>query len=127
MAPDFYLGVLIEELLIEEIYWTDKASEHIRHRTERYPNRPELDIEPEWATEAALDPNRIASLTSGYSLLVLGYSRSAPPRTAGEAGRVLKVWLYPQSLSDGSWIGVTACAANDQDRKAYEKENSTNG
>jgi hypothetical protein len=107
----------LEALDISEIDWTHRA-EHIRTRSkEKGPK--EFDVEPEWASEAALDPLRIISLTGGKSIEVIGLSRSAPPREPGEPGRVLKVWIIPKDLSSGSWWGTSACEANKKERRRY--------
>ncbi len=105
---DAYEGIPLEELLINDIDWTHRG-EYIRTRSQRKaPN--EFDVEPEWATEASLDPKRLISTTGGKSVAVIGLSRSAPSRTAGEQGRVLKVWIVPKDFSDllsGSWWGAS--------------------
>ncbi len=41
----------------ERIEWDDDAAQHIRTRSQRYPDA--LDIEPEWTAEAVNDPDRI--------------------------------------------------------------------
>ena len=115
-----YEGIPLDELRIETIRWTSAAAEHIRTRRHRYPDRMnELDIEPEWATEAALDPDRLVATTGGRSIEVIGRSVSAPPRGARGTGRVLKVWLVPEDLAEGTWLGASACAANQRERRAY--------
>lgn len=81
-------------------------------------------MEPEWATEAALDPDRIVRLTGGKSLEVVGSSSSAPPRNRGERGRILKIWIVPKSLEEGDWWGASACEANSIERRAYKEETS---
>ncbi len=115
-----YEGVPLEELLINDIDWTYRG-EYIRTRSKRKgPN--EFDVQPEWATEAALDPKRLISTTGGKSIEVIGLSGSAPPRIAGEQGRVLKVWIVPRDSSDlsiGSWWGASACDGNKNDRTRY--------
>lgn len=78
-------------------------------------------MEPAWATEAALDPERVVRMTDGMSLKVIGLSGSAPSRGEGEVGRVLKVWIVPKDLAEGEWWGTTACDANDRDRSIYEE------
>jgi hypothetical protein len=117
VSPDYYLGVRLEELQINDVEWTIEGADHIRTRVERY-GSGEFNVEPEWATQAALDPNRVAGLTAGYRLVVIGWSASAPGPEG--RGRLLKVWIYPKDLTTGSWLGVSACAANEKDRKAYE-------
>jgi len=88
-----YFGIPLSELRIDALNWSAERAEHIRTRKERYgPN--EFDIEPEWATEAALEPNRIVGLAGGLSqsIEVIGHSEGAQA--------LLKVWLYPASRQD---------------------------
>lgn len=54
-----YGGIPIRGLRIDSIEWTDERAEHIRTRTKRI-GPGEFDIEPEWATEAALDTDTIS-------------------------------------------------------------------
>ncbi len=80
-------------------------------------NPGDFDVEPEWATEAALEPKRLAA-EAGASLEVIGYSAGA--------GRLLKVWLFPKNegnLHSGEWWGTSACAANAQDVRDYRRAN----
>jgi hypothetical protein len=115
-----YEGIPLSELLVDEIDWF-YAGEHIRTRTKRYPDKPEFDVEPEWATEAALDPGRLVSTTGGKSIEVIGLSASAPNLDGTGNGRVLKVWLVPKDLSRGSWWGSSACDGSRKNRNAYER------
>lgn len=111
-----YRGIPIRGLRIDSVEWTEERAEHIRTRTKRY-GENEFDIEPEWATEAALDVDRLAGpALSGDSLQVVGYS--------GSCRRVLKVWLYPKDLEQGEWYGASACEANRTNRRIY-KERAT--
>lgn len=96
-----YEGIPLSELRIDIIEWTPERSAHIRTRSARYARPNEFDVEPEWATEAALDPVRLVSTTAGKSIEVIGLSRSAPPRQASQDGRLLKVWLYPKDHGRG--------------------------
>ncbi|MGH2727070.1 MAG: hypothetical protein ACRDKS_08850, partial [Actinomycetota bacterium] len=82
--------------------------------SERYPG--EFDVEPSWATEAALDPARLVDLASEGSIVVLGFSE--------QADRVLKVWLVPKEdmPSSGEWWGASACVANDVNIRDYYRE-----
>ena len=118
---DTYEGIPLAKLPINEVDWTHRG-EHIRTRTKRYPDRPdEFDVEPEWATEAALDLHSVRGTTGGISVEVIGLSPSATPREAGDAGRILKIWLVPKDLEVGSWWGTSACDANAQDRDSYRE------
>ena len=90
---DNYRGIPLDHLEINQIEWSDADTDHIRTRSKRkHPKEP--DIEPEFATEAALDPLRRVGLpSSGPSLEVVGHSPSMD--------RVLKVWLLPIDLEAG--------------------------
>lgn len=106
-----YRGVPIRGLRIDAVEWTEERAEHIRSRTKRY-GPGEFDIEPEWATEAATDVDRLAGPAgSGESLQVVGFSVSC--------GRVLKVWLYPKDLEAGEWYGASASEANETNQRQY--------
>jgi len=108
-----YRGIPISGLRIEAIEWTPERSEHIRTRTKRY-GPGEFDVEPEWATEAAMDVNRLAGpAAKSESLQVVGFS--------GACQRVLKVWLYPKDLETGEWFGASACEANDTNKRRYQE------
>jgi hypothetical protein len=74
-------------------------------------------IEPEWATEAALDPARRFGMDlgskTGEGIRVVGRSAMA--------GRVLTVILVPEEHPPaGAWLGVTAWAARGRDLREYE-------
>jgi hypothetical protein len=73
----------------------------------------EINIEPLWASEAALDPNRLVRRGSGAeSVEVLGYSSSAR--------RVLLVWIYTtKHPPSGLWQGGSAIVAGRRLRAAY--------
>lgn len=77
-----------------------------------------MDIEPEWATEAAVDPMRLAGVGTdpqtgreSLSLTVVGYS----PASA----EVLAVWLRPKDLDAGEWYGQNAAKARRHWRREY--------
>lgn len=117
-----YEGIPLEDLRFESVDWTYRA-EHVASRSQRK-GRDEFDVEPGWASEAVLDPRRIVRPTRGLSLKVVGVSMSAPPRRPGQVGRVLKVWVVPKNIGAGEWWGASACDANADDRRAYERESS---
>lgn len=126
-GEDLYDGIPYAELPIDSISWDDMAILHITTRSLRLDPR-ELDIEPEWATEAALDPMRLVGSGTSRdlkSIQVVGLSESAPPQRRGEAGRLLKVWLVsPDHPPSGWWWGKSACTANRSDRLQYLGEES---
>lgn len=116
-------GIPYADLRIDSIDWLHRA-EYIRTRSQRKGSR-EFDVEPEWATEAALDPRRLVGRgSSETSVQVVGWSSSAPGRPPGTTGRVLKVWLVPKDHppSSGDWWGSNACDGNGANRRAYEGE-----
>lgn len=111
-----YKGVPTTELRIESIHWSEDATQHIRGRSLRKGRDGEVDIEPEWATEAALDRFRLVSLPSGMSeemqsLAVVGWSVAA--------GRVLKVWIWSDDPTRNEWNGASACLANSTTTRRY--------
>jgi hypothetical protein len=105
-------GIAVGELSIDEVVWSDDRAKHIRTRIERK-GPAEINIEPLWASEAALDPNRMVRRGSGgESVEVLGYSPSAR--------RVLLVWIYTtEHPPDGMWHGGSAIVAGRKLRAAY--------
>ncbi len=124
-----FLGVPYPDLRIDAVDWEHRG-DHIRTRSERY-GAAEFNVEPEWASEAALDPDRIVGPgTSATSIEVVGMSSSAPARSGECNGRVLKVWLVPKdqagSPPSGDWWGASACDANDRDRRDYWGEGDAN-
>ncbi len=120
LDPHSYKGIALNDLEINVVAWAEARKEHIRSRTTRYEGT-ETDIEPEWATEAALDPQRVVRVAGNAeetsSLKVIGYSASVPP-----SGDVLKVWIWSDDPESGEWNGASACIANASDRKKYGKE-----
>jgi hypothetical protein len=89
-----------------------ERAKHIRTRAERK-GPAEVNIEPLWASEAALDPNRLVRRGGGReSVEVLGYSPSAR--------RVLLVWIYTTEHPPGDiWQGGSAIVAGRRLRAAY--------
>ena len=112
-----YDGIPLPELPIDEVDWRHRG-DYIRTRSSRRGPR-EFDVEPEWATEAALDERRkVARDTaskSGRAIRVVGWSDGAR--------RVLTVLLVPKGhAGDGAWWGVNAWAANSRDARHYRWE-----
>lgn len=64
-----------------------------------------------------MDPKRIVAPAGANSdsLEVIGFSSSA--------GELLKVWIYPEDLEAGNWLGASASKANSTDRRNYKKVN----
>ncbi|MGH8981357.1 MAG: hypothetical protein ACRDWE_10115 [Acidimicrobiales bacterium] len=109
MTEPSFMGVPLETLRIESVTWEDEAVEHMRAR------RREQGVrcpDPEEATEAALEPNRVVRVAAGgRSLKVVGYSAMA--------GTLVKVWLWPKDFAEGDWYGGSAVDANPSDKRAY--------
>jgi hypothetical protein len=105
-------GIPVGELPIDEVVWSEERAKHIRTRAERK-GLGEINIEPLWASEASLDPNRLVRRGSGReSVEVLGYSPSAR--------RVLLVWIYTTDHPPtGVWHGGSAIVAGSRLRAAY--------
>jgi len=116
VAEDTYDGIPISQLSIEEVDWEHRG-EYIRTRSKRK-GPDEFDVEPEWATEAVMDPQAVIrrdpASRSGQGLRVTGHSPSA--------GRVLVVILVPKDHPPtGAWWGANSWSANDRDRRDYEE------
>jgi hypothetical protein len=110
-ARDSYGGVPLEDLIIETIEWVEEVANYIRTRSQRRPG--DMDIEPEWATEAAIDPHRLVGVgiepktgRESGSLTVVGHSPAAD--------EVLAVWLRSKDLGGGDWYGQNAAKARRQ-------------
>lgn len=95
--------------------WTHRAN-HSRSRSQRK-GRSDFDVEPEWATEAALDPKRRVGdgrSESGETIRVVGWS--------AQAEEVLIVLLLPKEHPPtGDWWGVNAWKVNDRERRVYQR------
>lgn len=64
-----------------------------------------------------MDPQRIVATAgaNSESLEVIGFSASP--------GELLKVWIYPEDLEEGTWLGASASKANSTDRRNYKEVN----
>lgn len=112
-----YDGIPVADLPIEEVDWLHRG-DYIRTRSSRK-GSGEFDVEPEWATEAALDQDRLIALDpaskSGQTVRVVGWSSGAR--------RVLTVLLLPKDHPPtGAWWGANAWAANSRDSRLYRWE-----
>jgi hypothetical protein len=110
-VEDVYDGIAVVDLPISEVNVPDPS--HLR-RSLRYPGA--LDIEPEAAIEAALDPRGLVARDpksrTGEAIRVVGYSATAE--------RVLTVVLLPHEHPPGGlWHVVTAWPADRRLRDAY--------
>ena len=93
--------------------WSGRRSGPSTSTPESSVRARQINIEPLWASEAALDPNRLVRRGSGReSVEVLGYSPSAR--------RVLLVWIYTtEHPPTGVWQGGSAIAAGRRLRATY--------
>jgi hypothetical protein len=109
-------GLPYARLPIDGIDWRHRG-ERLRRRAVLARARGDAALEPEWATEAALDPRRLVGGAGGRSHLsvrVVGHSRSA--------GMLLTVVLVPKRRPpDGEWWGATAWTADEPQRRAYRE------
>ncbi|HEX6521504.1 MAG TPA: hypothetical protein VF070_16110 [Streptosporangiaceae bacterium] len=124
-----YRGFRLDELQVTLINWPEWCTHHIQTRRDRYPDDPEeLNIEPEWATEAALDPHGKLSLTRENDLRVTGWTPNAPAATWSERqGRVLRVVLKPIEITEGYWSGFTAAPASQKAAEWYWRKRASFG
>jgi hypothetical protein len=90
-----YDSIAVRDLRVDSVTWTLEQAEHIRTRSSRYPGA--FDIEPEWATEASLNPRRLFGLDpaskTGEGIRVISRSEAA--------SRVLTVILIPEEHPPG--------------------------
>jgi hypothetical protein len=124
MTMPAFRGVPLDRLRIDVIEWDEGSSWHIKNRTRRKLGQDERDIDPTWATEAALDPNRIVAVANPLpgrarppALLVVGKAESVE--------LVLKVWILPKEpdgLRTGEWLGRSAAEATGAMKERYLKE-----
>lgn len=94
--------------VVGELWWDDEDVEHIRTRSDRYPDAD--NVEPAWTLEATDDPHRVVrdpdpKSRSGY-VRIIGMSLSA--------GFVLTVIVDPED-----WSGVTAWKTRGADLREY--------
>jgi len=109
-----YDGIRISELRVDSVEWLPDQARHVRTRSARY--RGAVDIEPEWATQAALDLRARIGLDpaskTGEGIRVTGWSDGAD--------RVLTAILLPAAHPPaGAWFGVTCWAAKGRDLREY--------
>ncbi len=92
--------------------WTRARAEHITTRSQRYPDA--VDIDMEWAMEAAADPRATTSDPDPRSrtgaVRVVGYSEAAGFVVTVIAARI-----------DGALWGVTAWKTTGAERRTYQE------
>lgn len=115
VEEETYDGIAMPDLRVDSVTWTAGQAEHVRTRSSRYPGA--VDLEPEWATEAVMDPKRRFGLDpaskTGEGIRVVGRSATS--------GQVLTVILIPEEHPPmGAWLGVTAWVTKGRDLRDYE-------
>jgi len=116
---DLYYGLPVDRLPIDAV---DVPNEAHLLRSARY--RGAVDIEPEHAVEAVLDPRRLVARDpksrTGEAIRVVGYSAGMD--------RVLVVVLVPDGHPpDGLWHVATAWPADSRTRRVYSGKGNKNG
>ncbi|MGH7882638.1 MAG: hypothetical protein ACREN8_06995 [Candidatus Dormibacteraceae bacterium] len=115
-TSEHYDDIPYRQLPIDAVDWA-YTTDHIQNRSRRK-RRPEFDVQPEWATEAALNFDRLVQNSgsrSGESIAVIGFSSTAD--------RILVVILVPKDHPPGGeWWGASAWAANEKDSRVYEAQ-----
>ena len=109
--------------------WPPRSVRHIGTRRARYPDdADEVDLAPEWATQAAVDVFAAYSLTRSGGFRATGWSPDAPPASwSRRPGRVLRVVLDPDDLEAGEWRGVTAMPASQKAAEFYWRRRTGSG
>jgi hypothetical protein len=116
VEEELYDGIPVSELRIDSVEWLPDQARHIRTRSGRYAGA--LDLDPGWATQAALDPKARIGLDpaskTGEGIRVTGWSDGA--------GRVLTGILLPADHPPtGAWFGATCWTATGRDLREYRE------
>ncbi|MEO7195088.1 MAG: hypothetical protein ABIZ05_09730 [Pseudonocardiaceae bacterium] len=119
---DGYDGIPYDELPIDAVEVRPEQEEHLARR--RRTGAPhEVDIEPSWVVEVALDPRALVDdgrSRTGLSFRVIGLAPSCPAVDGDPRGAVLVVYLVPATAPrDGHWLVVTGWLAGQQLRRIY--------
>jgi hypothetical protein len=110
-----YDGIAIPDLRVDSVTWTAGQAEHVRTRSSRY--RGAVNLEPEWATEAVMDPKRRFGLAQRARQARESGSSAGPRRPP----RCWTVILIPEGHPPtGAWLGVTAWVTKGRDLHDYE-------
>ncbi|MDQ2788967.1 MAG: hypothetical protein DLM60_15700 [Pseudonocardiales bacterium] len=95
-----------------EVRWTRARAEHIATRSSRYPDS--IDIDVEWANEAAADPSAVISDPDPRSVTgairIVGYSPAAG----------LVITVIAARIDSELW-GVTAWKTTGAERRTYQE------
>ncbi|MGH3719229.1 MAG: hypothetical protein ACRDRI_10420 [Pseudonocardiaceae bacterium] len=121
-TADGYDGIPYGELPIDAVEVRPEQEEHLaRRRRTGVPH--EVDIEPSWVVEAALDPRALVDdgrSRTGLSIRLIGLAPSCPAVDGDSRGAVLVVYLVPAAAPrDGHWLVVTGWLAGQQLRRIY--------
>ena len=115
-GDDDYEGVRYEDLVFEELDWSEIGEHDPGRRAERK-GTAEANVLTEWATEACQDPDRwvrSAGSNSGVTVKVTGFSEMA--------GFVITVIVAPKHQPPRTrWWGASAWAAKTSEVKQYEE------
>lgn len=121
-TADGYDGIPYDELPIDAVEVRPEQEKHLARR-QRTGAHHEVDVEPSWAVEAALDPRALVDdgrSRTGLSIRVVGLAPSCPAVDGDPRGAVLVVYLVPAAAQlDGNWLVVTAWPAGRQRRRIY--------
>ena len=124
-TTDGYDGIPYEQLPIDAVEVRPEQEEHLARRR-RTGARHEVDIEPSWAVEVALDPRALVDdgrSRTGLSIRVIGLAPSCPAMDGDPRGAVIVVYLVPAARPpNGHWLVVTAWLAGRQQRRIYWEE-----
>jgi hypothetical protein len=117
VEEEAYDDIPVAELRIDSVEWLPEQTDHIRTRSKRYSGA--FNIEPEWATQAVLDPRARIGLhpasKTGEAIRVTGWSAGA--------ARVLTIILLPAvHPPDGAWLGATSWTTKGRDLRDYWEE-----
>jgi hypothetical protein len=109
-----YDGIPVSGLRVDSVEWLAEQARHVRTRSSRYQGA--VDIEPEWAAQAALDPRARIGLDpaskTGEGVRVTGWSDGAD--------LVLTAILLPAGHPPaGQWLGVTCWVTKGRDLREY--------
>ncbi len=115
--PEDYEGVRYEDMVFEDVDWSEIGDHDPARRTERK-GTGETNILTSWADEAVRDERRwvrSAGSQSGLTVKVTGYSPSA--------GFVVTVVVAPKDHPPAwRWWGASAWKAKKSERETYESE-----
>ena len=98
MAGEEFDGIPLRELPIDEVAWSEERAKHLRTRAQRK-GPAEINIDPLWASEAALDLNGLVRCACVY----LAATRKALGRNSLWARRDDPARRYPGVSGPPGW------------------------